>query len=415
MEPADFAFVVYNLCMFDFLKKQPQRIYLDYASATPVCEEAAHAYARTAHIFANPGSIHADGIAARDRLAEARAVIAKELAVKPRELIFTSGGTEGNNLAILGFAREHLLAGGTLAGTHWLVSAIEHPSVLECFGEIERLGGTVEFVDPEVDGRIAPELVALKLRPETVFVSIGWANSEIGTIQPLADIARVVRLHEVTAQTTVIFHTDMGQAPVYKYPHVHTLGVDIATLDSGKLYGPRGIGAVYLNNRVELAPVLLGGGQERGLRAGTENVALAVGFAAAMQWTGTMRASEAKRLELLRGELWRIVQEKYPDAVRNGSATHVLPHILNVSLPDIDTEYLTLQLDANGIAVSTKSACRETMPAGRQEGSKHSHVVEALCSDTDAWRAEHTLRFSLGVATTQSQLATLVEAMKSER
>jgi len=409
----------YNRHMFGFFKKHPQRIYLDYASATPVCEDAARASARAAAIFANPGSIHADGIAARDALAEARAVIARELAVKSRELVFTSGGTEGNNLAILGFARKRLLADGTLEGTHWLVSSIEHPSVLECFGEVERLGGAVEFIDPQQDGRITPESVALKLRTETVFVSIGWANSEIGTVQSLADISCVIRDFEKNNITSrkvdtsfpsfstlhnIIFHTDMGQAPVYKYPHVHTLGVDIATLDSGKLYGPRGIGAVYLNNRVELAPVLLGGGQERGLRAGTENVALAAGFAAAMQWAAARRESETKRLEPLREELWRIVREKYPGVVRNGSAAHVLPHILNVSLPDVDTEYLTLRLDAKGIAVSTKSACRE-------KGDKRSHVVEALCGEADAWRAGCTLRFSLGAHTDASALTRIKDVI----
>lgn len=381
--------------------QRTRRIYLDYASATPVCDEAARAQARAAAIFANPGSIHADGIAARDALAEARAAIAKELAVKPRELIFTSGGTEANNLALLGFARKRLLT-GWLSGTHWVVSSIEHPSVLECFSECERMGGTVTHLDPDASGRIAPEAVARALRQDTVLVSIGWANSEIGTVQPLADIARAIRAYEAAQGTTIIFHTDMGQAPLYKPPHVHTLGVDMATLDSGKLYGPRGVGALYVHNRVPLAPVLLGGGQERGLRAGTENLALAAGFAAAMQWVAQQREAEAKRLKLLREGLWRIVREKYPDAVRNGSTARSLPHILNVSLPNIDTEYLTLQLDAAGIAVSTKSACRE-------RGDTQSHVVAALGGD--AWRASSTLRFSLGRDTSERDIRRALSAL----
>lgn len=380
--------------MFSLKKKQSQRIYLDYASATPVCEEAAQAYARAAEVFANPGSIHADGVRARDMLLAARETIAADLGVKAREVIFTSGGTEANNLALLGFARKRLLT-GWLSGTHWIVSSIEHPSVLECFAEFERMGGAVTHIDPDGSGRITPENVAQALRPDTVLVSVGWANSEIGTVQPLSDISRVIRAHEAAQGTTVIFHTDMGQAPLYKHPHVHTLGVDMATLDSGKLYGPRGIGALYLDNRVELAPVVLGGGQERGLRAGTENVALAAGFAAAMQWVGKMRESEAKRLTSLCDMLTDGIVAGVSGAVINGLQRHALPHILNVSLPDTDTEYLTLSLDAAGIAIATKSACRE-------RGDTQSHVVAALGGES--WRASSTLRFSLGRDTSERDI-----------
>jgi cysteine desulfurase len=378
-----------------------RRIYLDYASATPAVEEAVKAYARAADVFANPGSIHADGIRARDMLRGARDTVAADLGVKAREIIFTSGGTEANNLALLGFARKRLLT-GWLSGTHWIVSSIEHPSVLECFAEFERMGGAVTHVDPDLSGRIAPEKVAQALRPDTVLVSVGWGNSEIGTLQPLTDIARVIRTHEAAQGTTVIFHADLGQAPLYKHPHVHTLGVDMATLDSGKLYGPRGVGALYVHNRVPLAPILLGGGQERGLRAGTENMALAAGFAAAIKVVAAERVSEAKRLAPLCNELAAGILAAAPGAVINGSQKHALPHILNISLPDTNTEYLALALDAAGIAISTKSACRE-------QGDTQSHVVAALGGD--AWRASSTLRFSLGRETFGSDIRLTLAAL----
>ena len=219
--------------MFGFGKSK--RMYLDYASATPVCEAALRAVHSASGTYANPGAIHAEGVAAKRLLEHSRELIAHELAVKARQLISTSGGTEGNNLAILGFARaiSSRRPGMNLSGTHWVVSAIEHPSVLECFGEVERLGGEVTFVDPDARGIISARAVEGALRPETVLVSVQWANHEIGTIQPLRDIARIISQYEKSHRTTILLHSDLGQAPLYLAPHLHTLGVDMATLDSG--------------------------------------------------------------------------------------------------------------------------------------------------------------------------------------
>lgn len=404
--------------MFGLFNKQ--RIYLDYASATPVCEAAAAAYDAAAALIGNPGSIHVEGVQANRVLENARESIAAEVGCKAREVVFTSGGTEANNLAILGFARQLILQKGSLEHTHWIVSAIEHPSVLECFVEIERLGGTVTHIDPDARGIITPEAVARALRKETVFVSIGWGNSEIGTIQPIAQISRVIRDFEKDNHTRskdldptdptlgvwsgIVFHTDAGQVPLYKPLQVHSLGVDLLTLDSGKLYGPRGVGALYIGKDVELAPIILGGKQERGLRAGTENVALAAGFAAALVYVAGERASESKRLEKLRDDFVREIITRIPNVIINSDLKHAMPHILNISIPNIKSEYVVLSLDHQGINIATKSACRE----GEES---RSHVVEALGGE--GWQSENTLRFSLGKSTTKEGLTTILNMLVS--
>ncbi|HUO50268.1 MAG TPA: cysteine desulfurase family protein [Candidatus Paceibacterota bacterium] len=384
-----------------------RRIYFDYASATPVIPEAARAVAEAQNLIGNPSSIHAEGVAAAAMLTKAREGIVRHLGCKARELVFISGGTEANSLAILGFARATIIHGRalnaeSLKGTHWIVSAIEHPSVLECFAEVERLGGSVSFADPDKCGIIHPETIERLLRPETIFVSIGWANSEIGIIQPLARIARVFRAHEKKYGTTVIFHSDAGQAPLYEAAHVHTLAVDLLTLDSGKMYGPRGIGALYLSDRVVLAPLILGGKQERGLRAGTENIALAAGFAAAFEVMAKERDVESARVRDLRDKLSAEIFARIPGAIVNGDLRHSLPHVLNISLPRINSEYVILALDHAGIAASTKSACRE----GEEQ---RSHVVEELGGD--AFRSRNTLRFSLGRETKPADISRCIETL----
>ena len=371
-------------------------------------------------LVGNPGAIHTEGVAAKKSLEDSRARIAALLGCKAREFIFTTGLTESNNLAVIGYARklEFLRSvlkgaqGRTLENTHWILSSIEHDSVLEAFSEVERLGGTVSHVGPDERGIVLPETIERALRSETVFVSVGWANNEIGTIQLLAKIARVLREYEKKNGIQIALHADAGQGPLYLPTLVHSLGVDMLSVGSNKLYGPHGIGALYLGNRVKLAPVVVGGKQERGLRAGTENVALAAGFAAAFEIVARERDAEAKRLQKLRDELARELVAHLPKVVVNGDLKHTLPHMLNVSIPKSaswrTSEYLTLALDHAGIAVSTKSACRE----GEES---RSHVVEALgpagSAEPAGWRAENTLRFSLGRETTAADVQRVVSVL----
>ena len=442
--------------MFGFKK----RIYLDYASATPVHPNALRAFTDASRIFANPGAIHAEGVAAKRALTEARESLARHLGCKARELIFTSGLTEANNIALIGLARGlaqtlesgvakrvlsengnlHLgrasddvsvsgrgfaknttplfsagleLRKRSLADTHWIVSSIEHSSVLECFAEIERMGGTVSHVEPDAKGIVRAEEVAALLRPATVLVSVGWGNNEIGTIQPLAAIARTLRAYEKRHSSTspgqvtqILLHSDAGQAPLYRSPQVHSLGVDMLALGSGKLYGPRGIGCLYVNNRASLSATMFGGGQERGLRSGTEDVALAAGFAAAFDEITRERDAEAKRLRILRDNFAREIVARIPGAVVSGDLKHALPHMLNISIPGERTgEYLVLALDHAGVALSTKSACRE--------GEASSHVVAAL--GAEPWRASNTLRFSLGRGTTEREIKRTLSILEKIR
>jgi cysteine desulfurase len=379
-----------------------RRIYLDYASAPPIVPEAQYAITEGDSFIGNPGGIHSEGVAAKKALDDARARIAALLGVKAREIIFTSGLTEANNIAIIGRARALERARRSLEGTHWIVSSIEHASVLNCFAEVERCGGNVTHVDPNERGIIEPMLIAQALKPETVFVSVGWANNEIGTLQPLSDIARVIRAHEKKHSSSVMFHTDVGQAPLYLPTGLNSLGIDLASIGGNKLYGPHGVGALFTRASHDLAPVEEGGPQERGLRPGTESVSLAMGFAAAFEAIAADRAEEAERVGALRDLLLKDISTEIPDALINGDTRLMLPHMLNISMPGIQSEYVTLALDHAGIAVSTKSACRE----GEERSS---HVVASLGGEP--WRAENTIRFSLGRDTRAADISTTVEAL----
>lgn len=389
---------MHNSGMWPFYNR---RVYLDHASATPICAESAKALAQALGEYANPGAIHQEGVAAKRVLEAARAEIAEVLSVKARQVIFASGSTEANNLCIVGLAQHLLRTRGSLASTHWVVSAIEHPSVLESFGEVERLGGIVTFLDPDMRGVIAAETLERALRPETVLVSVGWANSEIGVVQPMRELSAVIRSREERALPIPLFHSDLGQAPLYRSPQVHTLGIDMAVIGSGKLYGPRGIAAIYLSNDAGLVAQSWGGDQERGLRAGTENPALAAGFAAALHVAAARRDQDAAAQSMLRDELAELLCASIPDLIENTPRSRALPHILDVSIPGIDPEYVVLALDRAGVAISTKSACKA--------GEKSSHVVAALpprsvhADDADM-RAKTTLRFSLGRSTTERDI-----------
>lgn len=375
------------------------RLYLDYASATPLRLEAEAAYKLTSGIQGNPGSIHEEGRIAAKSLLRSREALAHELGAKAREIVFTSGLTEANNLAILGYANhlERSKKAG-LMGTHWIVSSIEHQSVLACFAEIERRGGTVTHIDPDARGLVLAQEVQMQLREDTVCVSIGWANSETGMVQPLRDISQAIHASERIFGTQILFHVDAGQAPLYFAPSVHTLGVDLFSLGSGKLYGPRGIGALYIGKRAELGPIIVGGGQERGMRGGTESPALAAGFAAALVTAGEEREKERERLHILKEDVWHCLEQTIPGVVMNGAVHHSLPHMLNFSIPHIQSEYLILALDQQGIACSTKSACSE----GRVN---ESHVIVAMVkNDAEMWRSRNSIRVSFGIHTKEGDM-----------
>lgn len=376
-----------------------KRIYLDYAAATPISKGAFAEQKKANRLSANPSAIHKDGIDAKASLEGSRKIIASTLGCRARDVLFTSGGTEANNLAILGFARTLEEKGTQINKTHWITTKIEHPSVLECFKEVEKRGASVTYLPVNSNGVIKPDVLENQLKANTVFASIGWANSEVGTVQPLHALSKVLRANK----SKVVFHSDAGQAPLYLTSIVHGLGVDLLTLDSGKLYGPRGIGALYKEGSIEISPILFGGSQEYGFRPGSENISAAAGFAYATQEAFKKRKDETVRLNKIRNFFIGEMEKNIEGAIINGSRKLTLPNVVNISIPNIDSEYIALALDRIGISISTKSSCLE----GEED---ESHVVKAL--DGEDWQAKNTLRFSFGNETAKADIISAYRELK---
>lgn len=394
-----------------------KRIYLDHAATTPVDPQVKRAMEPYwVHTFGNPSALSAEGAAAKKALAEARARVARALEARADEIVFTSGGTEANTLAIFGAIvwRQKLFGVPRKRFLpyipHIITTAIEHSSVLEPVRELVRQGrAEASFVSVERNGIVRPEKIIEALRKNTMLVSIQYANNEIGTIQPIRTISHLLK----TANTArPLFHVDACQAPLYLHCFVNALGVDMLSLDGHKIYGPKGVGCLYVRRKTPLAPLLVGGGQERGMRATTENVPALVGFAEALRLAGMRREKESARLASLRDYFYSsILQNTEMEICVNGSMEQGkrLPHNLNISFPGVDTEMLLFELDAAGIACSTKSSCLYD--------ERESYVVKALAGDSRAARS--TLRFTLGRKTTKkdirSTLAALARLLRRKR
>ncbi len=368
-----------------------RRIFLDYAAGTPVSERALKAYCDVSQYYANPQALHSEGLEAARIRDDARSRIAKILGVKSHELIFTSGGTEANNLALAGYLDALEAAGVDMNECHIIVSKIEHPSVSDVFEPFVRRGLTVDFASPNTHGVITPEAITECIQENTVLVSVALVNSEIGTVQPLHAIGKLLKQQTPIVGgkklEKIILHTDACQG-LYQSLVPQGLGVDLMSIDSGKMFGPRGVGALYIRRGVKLSPVLRGGSQEQGLRPGTENIQLCAGFAVAFEECSELRESESIRLDEVRNELLKALTEEIPDIEVNGNGKNQTPHILNIAIPKIDSEYVAMYLDQRGLALSTKSACLE------RSGVSESLVVAAL--GKEKWHAVSALRFSFG-------------------
>ena len=390
--------------MWNLFKKggaPAQRIYLDYASATPLLPEVLRAMAPYwSERFGNPGALYAEGVDAARALETARVECARALSVQAAEVTFTSGGTESNNLAILGLLKQKIqeTPGGTF---HVISMAIEHSSILEPLVELARQGVQVSYVSVRADGVI--DLAALKaaLTPQTVLVSVHLANSEIGVIQPLRDIARLLD-ETYGKEKRPVLHSDAAQAPLFLEVSLERLGVDMLTLDGQKMGGPKGVGALVHRKHIPLCSIIGGGGQERGLRSGTEPVPLIVGFTAALSAAVRGREERVRRVKELRDRFLGELLQRLPQAILNGSATERIANNVNVSIPGVDTEFLVLRLDHEGIAVSTKSTCLSDEVA--------SSVVAALGKGEEVARS--TLRITLGTDTTWSELARTLDVLE---
>lgn len=364
-------------------------IYLDYAATTPLdarVEETMRAYGR--EIFGNPSSLHAAGRAARAAIDTARDTIADLLGADPAELIFTGGGTEADNLAIKGVARAM-----RSRGTHIITTAIEHHAVLESCVALEAEGFRMTYLRPDADGYIHPAQVADAITPETVLVSVMYANNEIGTVQPIAEIGRICRTRRVP------FHTDAVQAAGELPLAVRELQVDLLSLSAHKVYGPKGVGALYVRTGTRLRPLQHGGGHEHERRAGTENVAGIVGFATALSLAHD--PTETARIRALRDRLLAGLLA-IPDSRVHGGMAPRLANNANVGFAGVPGETLLLALDLEGIAISTGAACA----AGAVEPS---HVLLAL--GYPHGRAQEAVRFSLGRNTTAAEIDRTIEVV----
>ncbi len=373
-----------------------KRIYLDHAAAAPISPKALRVLSEAIKKYpGNPSAIHREGREARAALESARAEIAAALDARPDEIVFTSGATEANNLAILGVVREANARG--VLNPRIIVSAIEHPAVLETVRALTKEGlAKVDVLGVDEFGLIDTRELRKTIVPETVLVSIMYANNEIGSVQNIIEIAKEVRHARKVNQSAYPFmHTDAAQAANYLDINVLRLGVDLMTLSSTKTYGPRGVGALFIKRGVFIQPIMYGGKHESGRRPGTESPVLALGFAAALSEARKMAAKESKRVQKLRDLLAEKILKNISGCSVNGGVLHTLPNILNVSVGGVEGDTLVLYLDARGIAVSGQSACKSS-----EDGP--SHVIMALGKAGEAQAG--TIRFSLGRETTREDI-----------
>ena len=366
-----------------------KQIYLDHAAATPMHRDVFNAMAPyLGPDFANPSSIYNAARTTRAAIDNARAVVADLLAAKPTEIVWTSGGSEADNLAVQGVLRMH-------PGSHWVTTAIEHDAILAQIEPLQRDGHKATVVSVASNGVVDAGVVERAVGDETVLVSVMLANNEIGTIQPVAEIGRAIRAIRTDRRRRGIelplyLHTDAVQAANYMSLHVDRLGIDLMSLAGSKIYGPKGSGLLYVRTGTNLEPLIYGGGQERGRRSGTENVAAIVGLAAALKLVQADRTNEGRWLAELRDELIGRVITSVPKAVLNGDPANRLPNNVNFTIPGAEGEAMVLYLDQLGIQASTGSACS----SGDLDPS---HVLQALGRSRE--QASCSLRLTLGRGT----------------
>ncbi|HTD36560.1 MAG TPA: cysteine desulfurase family protein [Candidatus Limnocylindrales bacterium] len=371
------------------------RIYLDNAATTPVRPEVVEAMVPLLGGGYNPSSLHAEGRAARAALDTARETVARVLGATAREIVFTAGGSEADVLAIVGAARARARADaaeradGAPTPGHVVTTAIEHHAVLHAVDVLERDGWRVTRLPVDANGLVAADAFAAALTPETAVASVMLANNETGTIEPVARLAAIAR------ERGVLFHTDAIQAAGWLPLDVDALGVDLLSLSAHKLHGPKGAGALYVRRGTPLEPLIVGGPQEHGLRAGTEDVAGIAGLATALALAEAERPGTGARVTALRDRLEAGVLAALPGVLVNGAGAPRLPNILSVAFADAPSDALLIRLDLEGIAASAGSACA----AGSLEPS---HVIAAL-GVPDRYRTG-VVRFSLSRVTTDAEV-----------
>ncbi|MDD3717833.1 MAG: cysteine desulfurase NifS [Actinomycetota bacterium] len=369
-----------------------RRIYVDHAATTPFHPEVTEAMLPYLGVrFGNPSSIYSEGREARKAVEEARARVAKALGADPGEITFTSGGTEADNLAVLGVARAN-----RERGNHIVTTAVEHHAVLEPCHYLEREGFEVSVLPVDGAGLVDPGEVRRAIRPSTLLVSVMHANNEIGTVQPIEEISAMCR------EAGVYLHSDAVQTVGALEVDVNRLGVDLLSVSAHKLYGPKGTGCLYARRGTKLEGIILGGGQERRLRSGTENVAGIVGFGVAMKLAAEEWEQRSDHVRPLRDRLIAGILEGVPHTRLNGDRERRLPNNVNVLFDFIEGEAICLRLDFQGIAASTGSACSS-------ESGEASHVLLAL--GIPQQKAHGSLRLTLGRENTDEDVDYLLEKL----
>ncbi len=386
-----------------FSRLQSRRVYLDHASAPIPDRRVLDSMHRLEHVFGNPSAAHAEGRAAKELLASARAAIGSLLAVKKDEIIFTSGGTESNNIALRGLVRGLHRAGTAYADMHLITGAIEHPSVAEVINECRSLGVSVTVLPVNADGHISIPDAVNAVNGKSTIVTLAYVNGEIGVVEPIRKIVTALRDKKREIGGSIYIHTDASQAGMYLDLTAHTLGVDLMTLDALKLRGPKGSGALFAKLMTPLAPITFGGGQERGVRPGTESLVLAHGLAEALRHAVSERRVRAQNVEALRDYALNAIEREFPQVVVNGDRKNRCPNNIHISFPGVDGEYLATLLDTHGIACSTRSACLGA------DGTGSSVVRELGKSESLALGA---IRLTLGEETRKGDMDHLVRALK---
>lgn len=387
------------------------RIYLDYAASTPV-DKAVKTVMEpySSEIFGNPGALHWFGQEASAAVFKAREAIAEFLRATYKEIIFTGSATEANNLALRGAVKY--CKADKFKKIKIITTAIEHESVLETCRDLENEGVEVVYIPVSKEGIVDVEKLKSAIDERTVLISVMYANNEVGTIQPISEISKIIKAfkdkHPMSPYP--LFHTDAVQALQYLDCDINKLGVDLMTLSAHKIYGPKGIGMLYARNSHPkpniINPIITGGGQERGLRSGTENVANIVGFAKAMELVHKVKNSEAKRISGLRGYLLRSLKKisasRRTKISVNGDLRNRLPNNLNVYVPGHNAGDLLIKLDLAGVAISPGSACSARL-------AKPSYVLEAMGLPRS--RCAESLRMTLGRQTTKADIDKMLKIM----
>lgn len=371
-----------------------KRIYLDHAATTPVLDEVREAMQPYfTEYFGNPSSLYREGRDAKNALDQSRHAVAQVFNCSPDEVIFTGSGTESINLAIKGAARHP-----RASGKHIITTSVEHHAVLHSCKTLSKEGFEITYLPVDGYGKVKMKDLEEAIRPDTLLVSIMYANNEVGTVNPIKEIAKLVK----SKNPKTYVHTDACQAAGALTLDVKELGVDMLTINGSKIYGPKGVGALYVKKGTVLAPVIDGGGQEKNLRSGTESLPLIVGLATALTIADAEKEATAKRLIPLRDKLIKGIMETVDKTVLNGHPEDRLPNNANITILDVEGEAMLFYLDEEGIAASTGSACT----SGTLDPS---HVILAMGMPYEA--AHGSVRFTLGRSTTEEDIDHVIKVL----